>query len=247
MNVADRERAITRVCFDAAPKDADLDALGERDRWVLYRQMVRSRIADMVRAGLPRTATALGDRAFEALVSAWMAEAAPRTPYLRDVALEFHAFADAGWRKAAPTSAWIADLARYEATRWELAHGETDEAPATTDFTFEDVPVISPAVRILDLAHPVQKNGGTPERFMPEATSLVVYRRADDHKVGFFALTPFRATLLRSWQHTAIPATETARKAAAAHGKPIDEAFVTDLGEFCAELLSRTVLLGSRA
>ncbi|MBC7174007.1 MAG: hypothetical protein H5U40_16315, partial [Polyangiaceae bacterium] len=63
----ERGRAITRVCFDASPSEQDLALLGSRERWLLYRSMVRGRLVKVVHSALPRSRAAHGEAAFDAL------------------------------------------------------------------------------------------------------------------------------------------------------------------------------------
>ncbi len=80
---------IQRVCFALEPSDTDLVALGDAQRWRMYREMVRARLFKVIRAALPRTSEAVGKELFDEAISRWLAEQGPHTPYYRDVALEF--------------------------------------------------------------------------------------------------------------------------------------------------------------
>ena len=42
--LADRAKAMQRVCFDAEPSEADLELLGSRERWLVYRELVQNRL-----------------------------------------------------------------------------------------------------------------------------------------------------------------------------------------------------------
>lgn len=246
-----REERITRVCFARTPSDDDLAALGERERWLLYRRMVRSRIADMVRAGLPRSARALGEAPFQSLVDDWLAGRAPQSRYIRDVVPECHAFLAGGWAAAQGLSPASIELALYECTRWITAHGESVIAHAPAPFAFERPPVLNPAATLLTLAYPVHRDGA-PRQGASGAEAagphhLLVYRRQDNHNVGALELTNLERALVDGWRsEPRSPAHETARAVAAQQGAAVDAAFVERLGTLAARLIEGNVLLGSQ-
>ncbi|MEZ4255320.1 MAG: putative DNA-binding domain-containing protein [Polyangiales bacterium] len=241
-----REQAATRVCFDAEPSEKDLTLLGEPDRWRMYRHMVRTRIEDMVGQGLKRTRDTLGDDAFHEWVGRWLAAAPPASRYIRDVVLEFGAFAAEAWVNDDAVPPPLRELARYETHRWRLVHGESKGTPEPHGpFAFEGVPVWNPDIELLSFAFPVQRTGVGVRSLAPRETELLLYRRRDNHNVGYVELTPVDATLVRTWRADRSPMTESTRTAAAGLGIAIDPTFVEHLGTFCATLLERTILLGS--
>src|SRR5690606_940629 len=86
-------------------------------------------------------------------------------------------------------------------------------------------------------------DGAPPPAHDP--THLLVYRRVDDHRVGCIPLRPVDATMVERWQRREESAKASAEMAARDHGVAIDSAFVTALGSLCAQLIERTVILGS--
>src|SRR5437762_8720305 len=65
-------------------------------RLALYRRLVRNNVTDVVATMLERTKKRLDAAApgvFDRTIDAWLAEAAPRTPHLRDVPAELLAWA----------------------------------------------------------------------------------------------------------------------------------------------------------
>jgi hypothetical protein len=115
---AARQRRIADACLLDAPVPGRLG---------LYRKLVQGNLAAVVRRLVPRTAAAL-DRAEEQGFAEWfarfLADAGPRTPYLRDVPGEFVAWAGRLW-PATTLPPFVGDLARYEIDLFEL-----DAAPA---------------------------------------------------------------------------------------------------------------------
>ena len=53
--LADHAKAMQRVCFGAEPSEADLELLGSRERWLVYRDLVRNRLNHVIRVALART------------------------------------------------------------------------------------------------------------------------------------------------------------------------------------------------
>ena len=60
--LVDQARAIQRICFGSEPSEADLELLGSRERWLVYRDLVRNRLNIVIGAALARTKTAIGER-----------------------------------------------------------------------------------------------------------------------------------------------------------------------------------------
>ena len=80
------QQAFARICFDPSPSPDDLALLHDADeRWLLYRDMVRSRLIGMVRSGLPRSSELLGDTRLEASVASWLAGGGPRSRFIRQI------------------------------------------------------------------------------------------------------------------------------------------------------------------
>lgn len=241
--IATREQRITRVCFALSPPADDLAALGERERWLLYRRMVRTRIRDMVRAGLPRFARAIGDGAFESLVDDWLAARAPQSRFIRDVVPECAAFFAGGWATAHGVSLYCAELARYECARWTTAHGDVGVVHAAEPFVFDRPPLLNPSASLLTVAHAVHLEGKTA----PGTHHLLIYRRQDNHNVGAVELGALESALVEGWRAQPLDAAhETARTVADRAGVAVDGAFVERLGTLAALLIERNVLLGSR-
>jgi hypothetical protein len=100
--LAERAQAMQRVCFGAEPSEADLAMLGSRERWLVYRDMVRHRLVEVVGVAFARTKEALGQEEFGRVVDAWMNAGGPRTRYLRHVPDELAKLAIPAWQSEAP-------------------------------------------------------------------------------------------------------------------------------------------------
>jgi hypothetical protein len=236
-----RAEAITRLCFDAEPAEDDLELLGARERWLLYRSMVRSRLVKVVRTAVPRTREALGDDALGARIDAWLAEAPPRTRYFWQVPLAFGAFAEG---RLPETPAYLDDLLRYELARWRANHAEAPPAPAVVDFAFDRAPALAPSLTLHVFSHPVHLDA--PKLEAAQRTQVAIFRdRA--HRAGALALNPTAGALVEAWLGGEETMAESVRAVAQARGLTVDQSFIDKLGALLADFLERGLLLGSKA
>ena len=53
MGLIDLQRQILSLCFDETPSEASLTALGQREAWLTYREMIRERLLRELRLALP--------------------------------------------------------------------------------------------------------------------------------------------------------------------------------------------------
>jgi hypothetical protein len=241
--LADRAKAMERVCFGSAPSEADLELLGSRERWLVYRDLVRNRLNNVIGVALARTKSAIGEEAFCRAVDEWFNTSSPKTRYLRYVPSELAEFAIPIWQRT--EAPWVADLAGYEVSSWEVRHGPRDPTPAG-EFAFDRRAVVGTAVKVLRLAYPVQKNP-TPDRgYEPDPTILCLYRDKN-HKAVTRKLNPLAADLLDAWQHTDQTVAESIQQVAAAHNTEIGPAFIEKLSAMIADFIDRRIILGGQA
>jgi len=231
--------AILRVCFDHEPSEADLDRLGDHERWRLYRRMVQSRIDTLLGSALPRSLERLGAEARAAHVAAWFATERPRSRYFWRLPLDFATFL--GPRLCAE-DAPLAELLRFERASWEVRQRQTPAAPPTVGFSFERRPVLDPSVLVLHFAHPVHLADAPLDQ--PASTHLCLHRGADG-ALGVLALNPIAAALLEAMREGEGSLAELVRGVTEARGTAIDQAFLEKLGELIATFLERGILLGS--
>ena len=240
--LVDVERRFVRVCFAREPREDDLTALGGmRDRWLLYRHMVRTRLRAMIANALSRTVAALGEEAWTSWFDRWLDEAPPRTRYIREIVPELLDYCSPRWERDAGVPPWVIELAALEATRWEV--GYTDEPkPEAGELAFEKVPVLSPATRVLRFAHPVHEKR---DAYVEQPTQLCVYRRPDD-KTVVWAVDAFTAGIVEAFATGDRTITDTVKAVAARLEIPLDEKLVHRIGTVLAELVQRGILLGAR-
>jgi hypothetical protein len=240
--LADHARAIQRVCFDSVPSESDLELLGTRERWLVYRDLVRTRLTNVIEAALPRTKAAIAQGSFERVIDEWLTAGGPKTRYFRHVPNELVDFAVPVWRDAEP--GWLTDLARYEITAWSVRHAPPNPTPEV-DFAFDRRPVVGSAVRVLHLDHPVQE-GPTPEAGYAYEPVILCISRNDKHRAVTRTLNPLAADLLEAWQRSEETVAESVQHVAAAHGTAIGPAFVEKLSTLITTFIEQGIILGGR-
>ena len=132
------------------PPDAAFAALGaDPERWKVYRRMVRSRFADTIEHAFERLRAVVGTDRFREIVWQFLAEAPPRSHYLRDVPGEFLRFLEkncAALTRAHGLPAYALDLARYEWAELETAYSfEEASAVKVGPLDMHLVAALSPA------------------------------------------------------------------------------------------------------
>jgi hypothetical protein len=240
--LADHAKAMHRVCFDSEPSEADLARLGSRERWLVYRDLVRTRLLGVVEAALPRTRSAAGKEVFGGIVDEWMSAGGPQTRYFRHVPNDLTNFALPILRESAEP--WVADLARYEIATWSVRHAPPNPTP-DAELTFEAPPVVGNAVIILRLDHPVHESP-TPTAGYPRAPVILCLHRNEAHRAIPQKLNPLAADLLEGWQGGDATVAETVQRVAADHGVEIGPAFVEKLSTLIADFITKGILLGGR-
>ncbi len=231
--LADHAKAMQRVCFGLEPSEADLELLGSPERWLVYRELVRNRLHHVIGVALARTKNAVEKEAFNGAVDEWFNTGGPTTRYLRSVPSELAKFAIPIWRRT--EAPWIADLASYEITAWEVRHGPPDPTPSH-GFAFDLKPVLTTTVKVLRLEYPVH-NTPTPDAgYEPDPTILCLYRDKN-HKAIPRKLNPLAADLLDAWREADQTVAESVQKVAAAHNTEIGPDFIEKLSTLIADFL----------
>ncbi|MGD8608754.1 MAG: putative DNA-binding domain-containing protein [Myxococcales bacterium] len=233
MTLAERAQAIQRVCFDRSPSEVDLELLGSRERWLVYRDLVRGRLTHVVGVALRRTKQAVGDGAFERLIDEWLSRGGPNTRYLRHVPSELAAFALSSWHWTGP--AWAPDLARYEIAAWEVRQAPP-EPQSHEAFGFDRKPVVRRAMRLLRLDHPVHQSPMPAAGYPPAPTLLCVYRNTK-HESVTRKLNALAADLLESWQRAEETVAQSVERIAAEHETPVSPIFIEKLSSLVAEFV----------
>lgn len=229
----ERTQAMHRVCFDSSPSETDLELLGSRERWLVYRDLVRGRLSHVVGVALRRTREALGDETFDRIIDDWLSSGGPQTRYLRQVPSELAAFALASRHAAEP--AWVTDMVRYEIAVWEVRHAPP-ESESHDALAFDRKPIVRRAMRVLRLSHPVHESPMPATGYPVAPNTLCVYRNAK-HEPVTRKLNALAADLLESWQQGDETVAQSVERIAAEHQTPITPAFIEKLSGLVAEFI----------
>jgi hypothetical protein len=241
--LAERAKAMQRVCFDREPSAADLELLGSPERWLVYRELVQNRLVHVIGVALARTKAAIGSEAFGRAVADWFEVGGPRTRFLRHVPNELADFAIPIWRRT--EAAWVADLARFEIASWKVRHGPKNPR-SLAEFAFDRIPVLSLATEVLHLEYPVHRKPIPVTGYETDPVFLVVYRDAS-HQASARELNPLAADLMDAWKGGAETVAESVERVAETHGIEIGPVFVEKLSTLIADSIDRGILLGSRS
>jgi hypothetical protein len=235
-----------------APMPADFEQLGgDARRWQAYRRMVRSRFYEVADHGFERLVGVVGPDRFHALVDQFLAEAPPRSPYLRDVPGELVDFLQSDPRPI-EGPAWpqyALDLMRFEWAELDAGYTYEEVAPSQVIPLVMDRPaILSPTHRLLRLDHAVHRLGidGVDSEVAPGPIALCLYRDPRTHEVETLELTPAAFSILTGIERETDTLTEVVRNASAQLRVEVDVAFVEALSALLADLVERGVLLGSR-
>lgn len=241
MGLIDLQREILSLCFAQTPAEASLAALGQREAWLTYREMIRERLLRELRLALPRTRVLVGEGAFDATFEHQLEHAPPRERYFRQVVSGFVAHALPLWAADTALHAASGDLARYELALWEVRDIALG-APAPQELSFERPAVLSPALRLLALNHAVRPG----ETLEARREYLCVQRAIDVGRTRVWRLTPTTFQLLTglSREHGSVSA--VVREVAQASGARIDAEYLDKLCETLAQFLEVGIILGSR-
>jgi hypothetical protein len=240
--LADHAKAMQRVCFGSEPSEADLELLGSPERWLVYRELVRNRLNQVIGVALARTKSAVGKDAFNGAVDEWFHTGGPTTRYLRYVPSELAEFAIPIWQRT--EAPWIADLAGYEISAWEVRHGPPDPTPSH-EFAFDRRPVLATTVKILRLAYPVHDKPTPDAGYEPDPTILCLYRNKN-HKTVPRKLNPLAADLLQAWRAADQTVAECVQKVAASHDTEIGPDFIEKLSTLIADFIQRGIIIGGQ-
>jgi hypothetical protein len=241
------QRALRELCLRPEARAADLEALGgDPERWLVYRRMVRARLREAVGHGFERLEARVGADVFDAWFGAYLAQAPPRTNYLRETAGEFAAFLEGYERPGDPHPGLTLDLARFEWAELDCAY-EARPAPAALPLAMSARPALSPAHRLVRLEHAVHRLGRDEPRaeVAPGPVWVCLYRDPESFDVRVLELTAVTGRLLEAMGRADAPLVEAVRRVALDGNAALDGAWLAALSDVLADFTRRGLLLGS--
>jgi hypothetical protein len=246
MSLLDVERAVLGLCFEAEPSAAHLAELGDPDLWLLYREMVRGRLRKELRVALPRTRRALGEQVVERAFVRHLALQPPRSRFFRDFVPAFVASALLDWRDDPTLPAFACDLLAYEAVLWQVADLDARVSVPVVDFSFDRVPVVSPALQIIALRHAVHRRLNHEGGYAAGEFWLGVHRPGDNQKPRTWRFDRATFALLQAWQQGDQTVSVSLQRVSETQGFALDAAFVDRFCTMLAALIDAGIVLGSR-
>ncbi len=244
LSLPEWQRTVARVAFHPSPPIEDLEALGAPKRWRIYRHLVRSRLRDMLEAGLPRTRDAVGTATFSTWFSRWLAASPPRTRFLRDVVTEATNHWLPRWEAAEAPAVppWAVDLCRFEAAVWRCRWAEDPREPPPP-FDFQAPAHLHPGCELLMLRFPVYQRPTPPSGYEARSSEVLLVRHPESLRVRYHILKPLQAAIVRAWERAPHrSAVQNAREAAECMGVALDAAFAEALGALVSRLVEAGAL-----
>ncbi|MCB9508133.1 MAG: hypothetical protein H6698_02895 [Myxococcales bacterium] len=240
MKLAEYQATFASVCLATEVDDAALALLGgDRERWLLYRRMVRGRLARTVRDSLPRSAQALGER-FEPTVERWLASRALSSRFLRDAPIEWAATVV----QDETHEAWVRDLAAYEAAVWSARDASGTLRQAVVDIDFERPTAITPTARLVWVSHAAWEKAG-PQRPLGARDLVVVFRAPEATATTTVVVDRRLAVLVAEVVGRGAPIGPTGRSLAARGELQLNAPWVEVLCERLEAWMERGLVLGS--
>lgn len=248
MKLAEYQRELLRLSFTEQASVEDFAAFGaDRERFFLYRNMIRSRLVGMAKQAFRGTREVLGDAWLEDAFARYLAQSPPRSAFIRDVIADFGpvlAELLASRQLSAQQPAFAVDLARFEESKWRIAYRESPEVQAT-ELSFELSPLFNPALTLLPLEHAVHEREGLD--CAQKSLNLLIYRPPAADDIRWYPAHPlFSAIYTDATEDPARPLSELVRQAAEAMGHALDDSLLGTLATEVTLALQRGVLLGSR-
>ena len=242
MALIDTQRQILSLCFRQEPQEDVLAVLGQRDKWLLYRELVRERLLREIRVALPRTAALCTPQVLEDTFVWHLEHEPPRTRYFREVVRAYVESAHKRWADDARLHPACCDMARYELALWDVADLEAQLTGTVEEFAFDRVPVVSSALCLLEVSHAVH----LPGECAAGVHYLCVHRQHDAQRPRTWSLTKVTYELLTQLCAGERTASEIVRQLAAAAGVRIDAGYLERVCETLAQFIEVGIVLGSR-
>jgi hypothetical protein len=231
-----------------APEDIEA-ILAAPARLQIYRSLVRNGLSAVVLRMLPRTRARMNvtcSERFDADLMAFVDQVGPHTHYLRDVPVEFIAWAEPRWRSDPRLPAYLPDLAAHELAHFRVAASEAartaaQAAPASLDRPLAFVESVRIA-RYGWAVHELSPDDAATDEPTRREVHLLAYRDAA-HAVRWLELTPLAGAILErllSGEHLG-----AAVQGACADHDTAPPQVLTDIARLLADLGARGVLLGA--
>ncbi len=236
------------LCERYALPEADTAALLESyERLLVYRELTRGNLREAMRLSIPRTIARLGPL-FDEYFDRFLAEAGPRTHYLRDVTPELLEFCGPLWANDPRVPSYLPELALHESLHIEVsARPALPRGHQSEPLTLEQGVDFSEALRLVAYRYAVHELDADITAHAPpqeRPVSLLVYR-SPEHDVRYLELSPLAYSIVqRLLAGDALGA--AVQGAATAASSPLTEAVLAGAAKLLADLAERGVIRGPR-
>jgi hypothetical protein len=228
----------------------DREAMAQNPRFWLYRRLVRSNMFDIIGRMMPKARermNLLAAHAFDASITGFLAEAAPRTHHFRDVPMEFFEWAKPRWTADKSIPAYLVDLAAYELLEFSVGVGRfADEVPDVAEIAVDRAVVFSSTVQLCALAHAVHALPDDLHAPVDLRTVTLLVYRDGSHMVRFLELSPLVASITTRLVSGA-PLGAALQESCAEHSQPLTQELLGDIAKLLADWAERGILLGARS
>ena len=168
----------------------------DSQRLAIYRELFFNNVKDTLDNAFPVISRVLNNDRWLELCRDFFAQHRCSTPFLSRLPGEFVSFLQHSTTEHQP--AWLLELAQWEWNELDLFLQEDIEVDVTGSNPVNEVPVLTPHLRLHDCKHPVHhiKEHFTPANSEHACYHLLAWRK-QDHSVGFLLLNDFNRLLIQ--------------------------------------------------
>jgi hypothetical protein len=246
MALIDLQRAVLSVCFEAEPPEAALATLGDRNPWLLYRELTRDRLWREIEFALPRTCAAVERAALKRTFAQHLDRDPPRTRFFHEVVHSFAESALRSWQTEAGVPDHARDLLLYEAAVWEVSDLPAETPAQLAEFAFDRVPVVSGALRLLALKHAVHLPVEADGQYTTGEFWLCIQRGPNEARPQTWKFNRTTFALLDDFRRGDAAASASVQRVARRLGARVTPQYIERLCETLAQWIEVGILLGSR-
>ncbi len=167
----------------------------EEERMAVYRDLFFNNIQETLASAFPVLHKVLDAEQWQILCEQFFADFQCHTPYLSRLPYEFVTYLKQSQVNDPP---WLIELAQWEWTELELFLApDANITMATTQDVLNDIPMLSPLVRLQNFNYAVHNISVDylPDAPAEQAVHLLAWRKPDDD-IGFMQLNAMSARLL---------------------------------------------------
>jgi hypothetical protein len=138
-----------------------------------------------------------------------------------------------------------ADLCTYEAALWTVSDLPDHVTDTVSEFSFERVPVLSPALRLLALRYDVHVSPEPEGGYKEGEHYLCIHRGPEEKKARPWTLNAVTFDLMQCFAAGGKTVTEAVQHVATQRNLVVDPQFLDGLCTVLADFLERGLILGS--